>query len=218
MKKEKMKITFKITTISVLLGVALLFSGCLIQDSDSVKELTSKATGQKEEVDSDVGLIAFSQPDHKFSFKHSAGWLFVPEIDKATLFTGGLEQEDPAQEDFMDEIQGTPFTVVYNINMRVEDNKDNLSAREKELSRYLSSGRADIDKTLVDVEFAGVKGIKVKNDATQVNTSGPMTVYLFAPGNGKFYSFSYGASAHKNTHQKYLAEFEEILSTLEFED
>jgi len=213
-----MKTTSKIVAISILLGSLLLFSGCLGQDTDSVKKLTSVVTGQKETAGEAAGLITFSQPNHKFSFKHPEGWLFVPEIDKATLFTGSLEQEDPSQEDFIDEIRGTPFTVVYNINMRVEDNKENLSAREKELSRYLSSGRAEIDKTLVDVEFGGVKGIKVKNDVTQVNTSGPVMQYLFAPGNGKFYGFTYVASAHKDTHQKFLAEFEEILSTLEFMD
>lgn len=217
-----MKTITKIITASVLLGSLLFFSGCTGQladkSTDSVKELTSKVTGQKEETDPDAGLITFSQPDHKFSLKHPKGWLYVPEIDKATLFTGSLEQEDPSQEDFMDEIQGTPFTVVYNINMRVEDNKENLSAREKELSRYIPKSRADIDKTLVDVEIAGVKGIKIKNDVTQVNTSGPVTAYVFAPGNGKIYSFLYTASAHKDTHEQYLAEFEEILSTLEFTD
>lgn len=213
-----MKTITKIMTAGILLGSMLLFTGCIGQGTDSVKDLTSKVTGQKGTTDSNAGWSSFDQPDHKFSLKHPKGWLYVPEIDKATLFTGGLDLEDPSQEDFVDEIRGTPFTVVYNINIRVEDNKENLSAREKELSRYLSSGRAEVDKTLVDVEIAGVKGIMIKNDVTQVNTSGPMTIYLFAPGNGKFYSFSYGASAHKDTHEQYLAEFEEILATLEFTD
>ena len=148
--------------------------------------------------------VVFERPNHKFSFKHPKEWLFVPEIDKEGLFTGKLDREDPTQEDFVDEITGEPFTVVYTLNMRVEDNPENLSAREYELARYIPQGRATIEAKFSDVTFGGAEGIKIGSEVTQVNTSGPVVEYLLAPGNGKIYRFFYVASAHKQTHNQFF--------------
>ena len=160
--------------------------------------------------------VVFDMPGHKFSLKHPQEWLYVSEIDKESLLTGTLEWEDPSQEDFVDEITGEPLTVVYVINMRVEDNPENMSAKEHELSKYLPKSRPEIEPTLEEVTIAGVPGIKIADDIQQVNTSGGVTQYKLAPGNGKVYAFWHVASAHEGTHEKYLPEFEKILSTLKF--
>ena len=220
-----MKSFFKLSLLLVIV-MAVALVGCQKQETGQgetspIKKLTKKVTGSKEETE-EVGpyadWVVFDQPNHKFSLKHPQDWLYVPEIDKETLLTGTLEREDPEQEDFIDEMTREPFTVVYVINMRVEDNPNNLSAKEHELSTYIPQARADMESKLEEVTIAGIPGIKMADDIRQVNTSGGVTQYKLAPGNGKVYSFWYVASAHQDTHEKYLSEFEEILSTLKFTD
>jgi len=215
-----MKILYKkLAVISLIAIFGFSVSACTHQDQSGEKGgPIAKLTGKKEaEVDKYAGWTDFDRPVHKFSLKYPQGWVFVPEIDKESLFTGGLDREDPTQEKFINEITGEPFTVVYTINMRVEDNPENLSARDKELSRYIPQGRASIAETLEDITMVGIEGIK-NVGPTQVNTSGPTIQYKLAPGNGKVYSFVYVASAHKQTHNQFLEEFEQILSTLVFAD
>jgi len=223
-----MKQVIKVSAVVFLAGATVLLAGCLKQETSQeekgvspVKKLTEKVTGQKEAAEDSgpyADWVVFDRSDHKFSLKHPKEWLYVPEIDKETLLTGTLEREDPNQEDFVDEITGEPFTVVYVINMRVEDNPDNLSAKEHELKGYIPQGRASIEATLEEVTVAGTSGVKKAENIRQVNTSGGVTWYKLAPSNGKVYSFWYVASAHEGTHEKYLPEFEEILSTLQFAD
>jgi len=223
-----MKPTIKLISLVFLLTTLVFLAGCQKQktsqektSSGSTKEPTEKTTGQKkeqEEAGPYADWVDFDQTNHKFSLKHPQGWLYVPEIDKKDLFTGTLEREDPSQEDFIDELTNEPFTVVYTINMRVEDNPENMSAKEHELSRYLAQSRAKMEAKLEEVTIAGVPGIKKADNIRQVNTSGGVTEYKLAPGNGKVYHFWYIASAHEDSHQKYLLEFEKILSTLKFAD
>lgn len=163
-----------------------------------------------------VGWSEFSKLEHKFSLKHSGGWVWKPEIDKPERLTGFFEREDATQEAVKDEIQGGVFPASYNLNIRVEDNKENLSAKEVVLKRYLTSRRSEVEKTLEAVTIAGVEGVKVKNDAVQVNSSGPIVEYVLVPKNGKVYTFLYVGWAHPETHEKYLEEFRQILETLEF--
>jgi len=215
-----MKLFSKTVFVGLVLILGFSLSGCLKQaEEGKTGGPIAKLTGQKEtKTDKYTDWAIFERPKHKFSFKHPKEWLFVPEIDKESLFTGGLDRKDPAQEKFVDEITGEPFTVVYAINMRVEDNLKNLSAGDYELAKYIPQGRADIESKFTDVTFGGSQGIKIANEVTQVNTSGPVVEYLLAPGNGKVYRFVYVASAHKQTHNQYLEEFEQILSTLTFAD
>jgi hypothetical protein len=214
-----MKLNHKLGVAATLLVASgLLLAGCQKSTLTSTNGETENTvqTADSGEADPQADWVVFSQPQHKFSLKHPIDWLYIPRVDRADLFTGDLEKRDPSQADFIDEITGEPFTVVYTIHIRVEENEENLSARESELSRYIPQGRADIDKKLIDVEIAGVPGVEIKSDVTQVNTSGPVTEYLLAPGNGKLYRFWYIASAHPETHQQYLAEFKDMLATLEF--
>ena len=222
-----MKILYKkLAVISLIAVFGFSISACTKQDQSGkadgpIKKLTEKVTGGDEKEAADLqhaDWVTFERENHKFSFKHPKEWLFVPEIDKESLFTGRLDREDPTQEKFIDEITGEPFTVVYTINMRVEDNPENLSAREHELSKYIPQGRAHIESKFTDVAFGGSQGIEIASQVTQVNTSGPVVEYLLAPGNGKVYRFVYVASAHKQTHNQFLGEFEQILSTLVFVD
>lgn len=218
-----MKSIFKLSLVLVV-GATVILAGCQKketgqEETSPIKKLTEKVTGKEaKEADPYADWVVFDKPNHKFSLKHPQEWLYVPEIDKEGLLTGTLEQEDLSQEDFVDEITGEPFTVVYVINMRVEDNPENKSAKEHELSKYLAQSRAKIEPTLKEVTMAGIPGIKIADDIKQVNTSGGVTQYKLAPGNGKVYAFWYVASAHPETHEKYLSEFEEILSTLKFDD
>lgn len=195
----------------LVMVIGLTLSACQKQ------EVTGRISDQvAKEQDLYGDWVVFEKENHKFSFKHPREWLFVPEIDKEGLFTGRMDREDPAQEDFINEITGEPFTVVYSISMRVEDNSENLSAREYELSKYIPEGRADIEANLSDITIGGAEGVKIATEAVQVNTSGPPVEYLLAPDNGKVYRFVYVASAHEQTDNKFLEEFNRILSTLKF--
>jgi len=195
--------------VMVAIGVAVVL-GLVFKTGE-------KESGEGEIVNQQAGWQEFSQQNHKFSLRYPEGWLFVPEIERADLFTGVFEKEEESQEKVKNEITGEMFTAVYDISVRVEVNSDNLSAKEHELKRYIPEGRADIAAGLEDITIAGVEGFRDTGPSTPPS-SGDWTGIKLAPGNGKVYSFVYHAAAHKETHEKYLDEFYKILETLKFDD
>lgn len=208
-RKKKRSWRFKVGL--VILALSLLGAGCDKKADIGVDKETTRTVQHSD-------WNEFNKPNHKFSLKYPQGWEWKPEIDKPTRLTGFLEREDATQEKVKDQIQGGTFTASYNLNIRVEDNQENLSAKEVVLKGYLSSARPDIEKTLETVTIAGVEAVKVNSDAVQVNSSGPVVEYRLAPNNGKVYTFLYVGWAHPETHEKYLDEFHQILETLKFTD
>jgi hypothetical protein len=211
----------KTVTRLLVLVLALTLIGGACQKT-AVKDLTTGLTEKAKQVTqptdqtkAPVDWQEYTSQTHKFSFHYGSDWELRPEIDREDLLTFFLVVEDENQEKRKNELTGEMMTCEYMISVRVEDNPDNLSAKEHELSRYIPQGRDTIAAGLEDITVAGIEGYKHSGPRTPPS-SGDFTEIKLAPGNGKVYSFVYSAAAHPDTHEKYLEEFEQILETLEF--
>ncbi|MFC1627328.1 hypothetical protein ACFL18_02080 [Patescibacteria group bacterium] len=198
-----------LTGLLIVLGLVLVGASC---DKDSVKEMTSGLTGETAMPD---GWVEYKSETHKFSFNHPSAWVIVPEINKDSLLTMKLLLIDKTQAERENELTGGMMPSEYWITFRVEDNPDNMSAKDFGVKQYLSQSKAEMKAKFKDYSLNGVEGYTDSGPVTPPS-SGNWTQVSLGPKNGKAYSFVYYAAAHPDTHKKYLEEFYQILETLEF--
>jgi len=203
-----------LTGLMVVLGLVLIGGSC---DKDSVKKATSGLTGKTAESEMPEGWVGYQSDTHKFSFNHPSTWEIVPEIDKDSLLTMKLLLIDKAQAERENELTGGMMSSEYWITIRVEDNPDNMSAKDFGVKQYMSQSRAEMKAKLKDYSLNGVEGYTDSGPVTPPS-SGDWTGVTLAPKNSKAYSLTYYAAAHSETHEKYLEEFHQILETLKFTD
>lgn len=151
----------------------------------------------------------------KFSLHYPSNWNFKPEIERDNLLTGSLVLTDETQEKTKNLVTNEMFTPEYMINIRVEDNPDNLSASDFAVKQYLPQSRDKMKAKLTETKIAG-QIATIDSGPTTPPGSGPYTEFIFAPKNNKAYYFTYWPAAHEETTDKYLEEFKKVLATLKF--
>ncbi len=190
----------------------LSLSGCVPQKQGE----SPPAGGQKEvikpEVQAPEGWLKYENQSHKFSFYYPPDWQLIPEIERDDLLTFSLEFNDTSQEQktFWDNSLGYPY---YSLAVRVEDNPENMSALDWAVKQYLPQSQEEMRQKYTPVAIGSHQFIK---DSGPVTPDGVYFGFQTCPGNAKAYSFVHRVDASKATEQKYLAEVEKILTTLQF--
>jgi len=200
-------------------SLMLVFALTLVGASCNKEEEVGKTGVGKTKVGETelAGGKEYRSDTHKFSFNYPSEWEIVPEIDKDSLLTMKLLFVDKSQAERENELTGGMMPSEYWINVRVENNPDNLSAKDFGVKQYLSESKAEMKAKLKDFSLNGVDGYTDTGPVTPPS-SGNWTGITLAPKNGKAYTFTYYAAAHPDTHEKYLEEFNQILETLKFTD
>jgi len=204
-----------LTGLVVVLALVLVGGAC---DKEKVSQMTGGLTDKVTETEKSQmpeGWVEYRSETHKFSFNHSSEWEIVPEINKDSLLTMKLLLFDKTQAERENELTGGMMPCQYWITIRVEDNPDNMLAKDFGVKQYISQSRAEMKAKLKDYSLNGLDAYTDSGPVTPPS-SGNWTGVSLAPENGKFYSFTYYAAAHPDTHEKYLEEFYQILETLEF--
>jgi len=204
-----------LTGLVVVLALVLVGGGC---DKEKVSQMTGGLTdkvAKTGESQMSEGWTKYESETHKFSFSHPSAWEIVPEINKDSLLTMKLLLIDKTQAERENELTGGMMFSEYWITVRVENNPDNMLAKDFGVKQYISQSRAEMKAKLKDYSLNGVEGYTESGPVTPPS-SGNWTGVNLAPKNGKFYRFTYYAAAHPETHEKYLEEFYQILETLEF--
>ena len=194
----------------LVLALTLMGASCDKKEDAGVGKKTAKTV-------QDSNLKEYQSDTHKFSFSYPLEWEIVPEINKDSLLTMKLLLIDKTQAERENELTGEMMPCEYWITVRVEDNKDNLAAKDFGVKQYLSQSREEMKAKLKDYSLNGVDGYTDTGPVTPPS-SGNWTGVTLAPENSKAYSFTYYAAAHADTHEKYLEEFNQILKTLKFTD
>lgn len=214
LKEETMKKKIFLTPIFLFLIVVFL-SGCLPGKQPKIgtaekTEISSKSETMPEEK-VPAGWKTYKNDKYNFSFSYPADWEFEVTFDQENLFSISIVKKDTTQEKI--QIYEEEMVASYNMMVRVEPNKKGISAKEKRLSLFGAKSRDQEEKNLKPYTVGGIKGIRFFEGAAPA--SGPVTMVLLAH-NDSFYQFSYGALATKKTHEKFLKDFELLLSTVEF--
>ena len=195
-----MKKIFIIITSFLLI---LTLTGCLPK-----KETREPSSSPKATIPSD--WKSYENEKHEFSFQYPPGWSFDVIRDDADMLSIGLSKEDQEQEKVMVYEEMTPL---YQINVMVSHNQENLTAKQVRLKQFSESSRAQEEQKLQAVSYGGADGIKFPEGAAP--SSGPSTVVSLAK-NSKLYNFTYLAMAHKETHEKFIPDFNTLLSSIKF--
>lgn len=212
----------KFLSLILILLTAFTLSGCQKQEvTQKVKESVSKVTSEvtkaekpeKEKKEAYTDWRVFENKKHQFSFKYPASWELSVNADREDLYSLSLGKKDALQEKIMVYIE--EMVPSYAINISVENNPEKLSAEESYLDMFGESSKEKAKEGIEEVAFGGAKGIKYPE--VSMPSSGPATGILLAHKQ-KLYRFVYSALAHKETHEKFLSEFMEILETLEFSE
>ena len=153
---------------------------------------------------------SYKNEKHQLSFQYPPNWSFNVIRDDAEMLSIGLSKEDKEQEKVMFYEEMMPL---YQINVMVSSNTKNLTAKESRLNQFIESSRAQEEEKLEAVNYGRADGVKFPEGAAP--SSGLSTVVLLAKNN-KLYNFTYSALTHKETHEKFMAEFEKILLTINF--
>lgn len=190
-------------TLPFLVLMAVFLSGCLLEKKEPKVETI------EEKVPAD--WQTYKNDKYKFSFQYPADWEFEVTFDQEDLFGIDIVKKDTTQEKLL--LYEEEMVPSYNMMVRVEPNPENISAKEKRLSYFGAQSREQEEKNLKPYTVGGVEGIRFFEGSAPA--SGPVTMVLLTHG-GSFYQFSYGALAHQETHEKFLKDFELLLSTVEF--
>ena len=191
----------------LILTAFLLFSYLLIQE----KVNSETEVAQEDEVT--VGWQTYENDKYKFGFKYPPDWNLEVSFDREDLFSLSIVKEDVDQEKvLLYEDEAVPS---YNMMVRVEPNPKGISAREQRLSYFGEGSKEQEEKTFKDINVGGIKGIRFFEGAAPASGLATMVLLTY---DGNFYQFSYGALAHQETHEKFLKDFETLLSTVEFFD
>ena len=171
---------------------------------------TAKPSSIKQESTIPSGWKSYENKESKLSFQYPQDWDFNVIRDDAEMLSIGLSKEDQEQEKVMVYEEMTPL---YQINVMVSPNPENLSAKESRLKQFGESSRAQEEQKLQQVSYDGVDGVKFPEGAAP--SSGPSTVVLLAKNN-RLYNFTYSAMAHQDTHEKFISDFNTLLSSIKF--
>jgi hypothetical protein len=201
-----------LTGLAVLLTLVLIGGSC---DKDKISQMTGGLTDQTAESEVPEGWQTYTSEKHKFSFSYPEAWKIVPEVNRDDLLTMKLLLIDESQAERENELTGGMMPCEYWFTVRVEDNPENMSAKDFGVKQYLAQSREEMKAELKDYELNGVQGYTNSGPVTPPS-SGNWSQVSLGPKNGKAYSFVYYAAAHPETHEKYLEEFNQILDTLEF--
>lgn len=196
--------------IFLVFPLFVLIVGALIFVSQTKKKSSSE-TEKMPEKKVPADWQTYKNDKYKFNLQYPADWDFEITFDRENLFSISIVKKDTDQEKIL--VYEEEMIPSYNMMVRVEPNSDNISAKEKRLSYFGAKSREQEEKNLKDFTVGGIKGIRFFEGAAPA--SGLVTMVLVAH-NDKFYQFSYGALAHKQTHEKFLKDFDLLLSTVEF--
>lgn len=154
--------------------------------------------------DETVGWKEYKNNEFKFIFKYPADWEFKTHPTQESVLLVSVGKIDTSQDKVMlpgDFEQSANYLVSFNI----EKNYKGLT-----LEQYVERrGTGKFERFIVD----GANGLKYKEG--NAPSSGLQTNVAVLRGD-YFYNFSYGAMAHKETHEKYIGVFDKILSTFKF--
>jgi hypothetical protein len=138
------------------------------------------------------GWEEFISAEHKLTMKYPKEWVRQPEIDKAHLLTFSFNKGE------------------YMIVVRVEENVDNMSAKDFAVKQYISSGKESEKAKLKDYSVNGLTGF---TDSGPVTPEGKYTRVGLAPNNGKYYGFTFSS-----TDDLLIDEFYQMIEALKFSD
>lgn len=195
---------------SVHIGIFITFLAVVFLTACVPQKETAKPSSIEQESIIPSDWKSYENEKHQFGFQHPSDWRFNVIRDDADMLSIGLSKEDQEQEKVMVYEEMTPL---YQISVMVSYNPQNLTPKEARLKQFTESSRAQEEQKLQIVSYDGVDGIKYSEGAAPA--SGPSTAVLLAKNN-KLYNFTYSAIAHKETHEKFMGEFEQILSTVKF--
>jgi len=153
----------------------------------------------------------YSNNKYQFSFAYPPDWELEIALDRPDFFKIVLKKEDPSQEKIT--LYREKTTPYYKIEIDVEDNPNNLSAKEKRLSAFSPSARKEEEEKIKEITVAGLRGIRFLEGAAP--SSGPATMVLLSRNN-KFYRFTYSALANKENQPKFINSFNLLLSSFKF--
>ena len=158
------------------------------------------------------GWRVYRNDEFNFQFSYPSEWDFKLGTGQLFLFRAFLTKEDRSQQpvEIPGDIAITPY---YQISIIVEDNPKNLSAKDFYLKDFAPEVRDEIGEKLEKVNIAGEDAIKYQQGAAP--SSGLVTTVLISH-KGKVYQLDYGAMAYKETHEKYMSVFNQILSSFQF--
>ena len=195
---------------SVHIGIFITFLGVVFLTACIPQKETTKLPSIEQELTIPSDWETYENQEHRFSFQYPSDWSFNVIRDDTEMLSLGLSKEDQEQEKVMIYEEMTPL---YQISVMVSHNPQNLTAKEARLKQFGESSRAQEEQKLQTVSYGGVDGIKYPEGAAPA--SGSSTAVLLAKNN-RLYNFTYSAIAHKETHEKFMGEFEQILSTVKF--
>jgi len=206
-----MKKNLFLTTFVIFLSLVIL-TGCLpsktTTDQSSTKK-DSQPTSEKETIP--TNWETYENQSQQFSFQYSPSWQLNVISDQIKFFSASLKKEDFTQGKIV--VYQEEMTPSYQISIMVKDNAKGLSAKETYLNNFSASSREKAAETLKETIVAGLAAIEYVEGVG--GGSGPGTA-ISVNTNNKIYTFTYMATATKETHEKFLAEFEQILSTVKF--
>ncbi len=147
-----------------------------------------------------------------FQLSYPPEWDLKLGAGQAFLFQAFLKKEDGSQRP-VEMPGGTTITPYYQILVSIQNNPKNLSAKDFYLKDFTPEARKDAERGLEEINVAGEKAIKYQE---AVGPSSGLATTVSVSHDSKIYQLSYGAIAHKATHEKYLTIFNTILSTFKF--
>lgn len=158
--------------------------------------------------------LIYKNQQHHLSFRYPSDWQLEEIADEPQFLSLILKKEDEGQEKVL--VPGGEKAVpVYSISVRVNNNPQQLSAMDYYLNQFASGSRAQAEEKIEKLTLSGRPAIKYLEGAAPA--SGPSTMVLVAKGD-KIYSFSYSALAQKETHEKFLDQFNLLLATVKIFD
>lgn len=201
-------------SLTLILLATFTLSACQKQGiTEKISQSVSKTKKALPKKDTHPDWQILENKNHKFSFKYPQSWKLSVNADREDLYSFSLSKKDISQENII--VYEEEMVPSYSISIMVNKNSKNLSAREYYLNQFGVSSKESAEEKIEEITIAGVKAIKHPEGAAPA--SGPATGILLAR-NQKIYSFVYSALAYKETHEKFLQEFMEILETLEFSE
>jgi len=196
----------KFTYLIPLVLLSLALTACLPKKSTSTTSTSDSATQTIPD-----NWTTYKNTLHNFSFKHPSDWNIEVITDTANFTSVIIKKDDTTQEDL--EMYTEMITPQYSINVTVNQNKKSLSSKDFYLDNFSESSRAKATQDIEEITIAGLPAIKYPEGAAP--SSGPSTGILITKGN-KAFRLIYSALAYKETHLKFMPEFETLLSSFIF--
>lgn len=210
MNKEKGGIHLGIILVAVLViggGIVFLSSGKK-GDGDS-KEAKKEGNVKVQDEDKYSGWEEYTNDELGISFKYPSDWEFSINTQREGFFSCNLHLDDTSQPKI--EIYTEEMTPSYSIGITVEDNKKGMSAREYHLDMFGDSSKKREEERISNVSYSGVDGIEYLE--AMAPSSGSGYGVLLSDGD-RLYRFVHSALATKDTHEKYLSTYKDILDTV----